>query len=61
MYIRSAQVPKHPTYGTRFSQAVCYERDGLRGVQMARGNAEVLGPCVDLYGRSVQGKAASSL
>jgi len=46
---------------TPFSQAVCYERDGLRGVQMAGGGPDVLGPCLDLYGRSVRGKASSSL
>lgn len=45
---------------TPFSQAVCYERDGIRDVRLARGDLEVAPPCQDLYGRSVKGKAAAS-
>jgi hypothetical protein len=45
---------------TSFSQAVCYERDGIRGEQLARGDAELPPACEDLYGRSVKGKAAAS-
>lgn len=45
---------------TPFSQAVCYERDGIRGLQISRGDAGVLRPCTDLYRRGSKHQAAEA-
>jgi len=41
---------------TPFARSVCYERDGLRGMQIARGEDE-WSPCTDIYGRSARAVA----
>lgn len=45
---------------TPFSQAICYERDGLRNASVERGNERPMRPCEDLYGRTVTVKAATA-
>ena len=42
---------------TPFARSVCYERDGLRGMQIARGEDE-WSPCTDIYGRSAPSREA---
>ena len=40
---------------TPFAQAVCYERDGLRGKAAAEESGPMLMPCMDLYARTLKG------